>query len=90
MRQFGKDTPEFFCFQLEGKKKTYKIPLAASLSNDDLFAFEDSEGDYRKQVEWLARFMGDDIKSLTPYETSEIIKAWAEESRGQGAEAGES
>ena len=90
MRKFGKDTPEFFVFQLEGNKKTFKIPLAASMTNRDILEFEDTNGDYRKQVAWLEKFMGDTVNDLTASETADILRAWADESKDQGATPGES
>lgn len=90
MRKFSTDAPEFFAFQIEGSKKVYKIPLATSMTNEELFAFEDTNGEYRKQVEWLSKYMGDAVNHITAGETGNIIKAWAEESKDQGATTGES
>ena len=50
MRKFGKDSPEFFVFQIEGSKKTYKIPLAASLTIKQIKAFEKTEGGLYEQI----------------------------------------
>lgn len=89
MRQFGKDLPEFFMFQIEGSDETYKIPLAASLTNKQVMAFEATEGDYSKQVEWLRGFIGDVIDDMTPRQTGEILRAWSAAARDQGTEPGE-
>lgn len=90
MRQFGKDLPDFFVFQLEGSEETYKIPLAGSLTNREVIAFEETEGNYRKQVEWLRGFIGDVIDDLTPSQTGEILRAWAAATEDQGTTPGES
>lgn len=90
MRLFGKDAPDFFVFQIEGSDETYKIPLAGSMTNRELLAFEATEGDFRKQVEWLRTYLGDAIDDLTPGQTSEILRAWSRETQSQGAEPGES
>lgn len=89
MRTFGCDAPEFFCFQLEGKKKVYKIPLGTSLTNEQAKSFEQTDNKYEKEIEWLRQFIGDDIDSLTVGVTQEILKAWAEDTRNQGATVGE-
>ena len=90
MRLFGKDAPDFFVFQIEGSDETYKIPLAASMTNRELMAFNATGDDYREQVAWLRGYMGDAIDDLTPGQTSEIMLAWIAESKGQGADPGES
>lgn len=89
MRTFGKDTPEIFAFKIEGSKKTYKIPYASSLTNKALIEFEETKGSFKKQVEWLTQFMGDDVYELTPQETGDILRAWSEESSKQGVSPGE-
>lgn len=90
MRKFGTDAPEFFCFQLGSNKKVYKIPLAYSLANKELFALEEAEGDYKKQLEWLRAYMGDAVDTLTVRDTGGIFDAWREESEKAGAAVGES
>ena len=90
MRKFGKDSPEFFAFQIEGSEKTYKIPLAASMTIRQIKAFEKTEGGLYEQIEWLKEFMGDVVEDLTASEASAILHAWAEASKEQGATAGES
>lgn len=91
MRQFGKDAPEFFSFQIEGSDEVYKIPLAGSMTNREIMAFEDTDGDYRKQVEWLKTFLGDMVDDMTPAQTGDILRVWSQASREeQGATPGES
>ena len=93
MRKFGKDSPEFFVFQLEGSKETYKIPLAASMSSKDLIPLKKSETSpdgLEMEIEVLKKYVGDAIEDLPPKGIGEIMTAWAEESRAQGASVGES
>lgn len=90
MRKFGKDSPEFFAFQIEGSEKTYKIPLAASMTIKQIKAFQTAGDDFFEQIEWLKEFMGEVVEDLTASETSAILHAWAEASKEQGATAGES
>lgn len=89
MRTFSTDAPEFFVFKIEGSEEIRKIPLAGSMNNRDLLDFEDTGGDYRKQVEWLRRFIGDAIYELDPATTAAVMKAWMEESAKTGASVGE-
>lgn len=93
MRKFGKDAPEFFCFQIADDKKVYKVPLAASMPYSILKRMQDASGDESKfdaQVEMLRKYMGDSVDDLDVVTLSDILKAWAKESGGQGAEVGES
>lgn len=89
MRTFSTDAPEFFAFKIEGSEEIRKIPLAGSMNNRDLLSFEDTGGDYRKQVEWLRRFIGDVVYELDPATTAAVMKAWMEESAKPGASVGE-
>ena len=90
MRLFGKDSPDYFVFQIEGSEETYKIPLAGSMTNKELFAFEETEGDYRRQVAWLRNYIGDAVDDMTPSQTRDILLAWGKETQKQGADPGES
>ena len=90
MRTFGKELIEYFEFQLEDDEKIYRIPLAGSMSNRELIAFKNTNGDYEAQVEWLRAFMGDAVDDLTPAQTGEILRAWSEDTGKQGASVGES
>ena len=87
MRTFGTDKPEFFIFQIEGSEEVYKIPLAASMPSKILL---DLRGDFESQIEMLRKYMGDIVDDIPATTLSEILKAWSEESRGQGASVGES
>ena len=93
MRSFGKDAPEFFCFQITGDKKVYKVPLAASMPYSLLKKMQKAGGDEEKfdaQVEMLRKYMGDIVDELDAVTLSNILEAWAKASGGQGAEVGES
>ena len=90
MRTFSTDAPEFFAFKLEGSEDVKKIPLAGSMNNRELIAFEETGRDYRKQVAWLRKYLGDDIDELSPNTTNAILLAWMEESAKTGASVGES
>ena len=93
MRSFGKDAPEFFCFQITGDKKVYKVPLAASMPYSLLKKMQKAGGDEEKfdaQVEMLRKYMGDAVDELDAMTLGNILKAWAEASNKQGAEVGES
>ena len=89
MRTFSTDAPEFFAFKIEGSEEIRKIPLAGSMNNRELLSFEDTGGDYRKQVEWLRRFIGDVVYELDPATTAAVMKAWMKESAKPGASVGE-
>ena len=90
MRTFSVSKTEYFEFQIEGKEKIYRIPLAGSMTNRELIAFKNTNGDYESQIEWLRGFMGDAVDDLTPAQTGEILRAWSEDTREQGATVGES
>lgn len=90
MREFGKDAPEFFCFKLEGEETVYKIPLAASMTNKQLAELDEIGQSVSRQMEWLRQFIGDKVEDMQVSTTSEIFRAWGEESKKQGASAGES
>ena len=90
MRTFSNDAPEYFVFGIEGSKKTYKIPLAASLTTKQIRELDESGENYYKQAEWLRQFIGDLVDDLTPGTVVDIIKAWSQESRKNGASPGES
>lgn len=90
MRTFSVGKTEYFEFQIEGNEKIYRIPLAGSLTNRELVAFESTNGEYRAQVGWLRDFLGDVVDDLTPAQTGEILRAWLEATREQGASVGES
>lgn len=90
MRTFKVDNPEFYCFQIDGSEAVYRIPLMGSMNNKEARAFEETDGDYMKQVEWIRTYIGDIVDTLQVGVTSEIISEWASESKGQGASVGES
>ena len=93
MRLFGKDAPDLFCFQIKGDKRTYKIPLAASMPYSILKWMQDHEGapdEFDVQVEMLRKYMGPAVDELDATTLSDILKAWCEESSKQGASMGES
>lgn len=90
MRTFSKSPVEYFEFRIEGADKIYKIPLAGSLTNRELITFKNTNGDYEAQVEWLRTYLGDAVDELTPSQTGEVIRAWSEATKEQGATVGES
>ena len=93
MRQFGKDAPDFFCFQIKGDKKTYKIPLAASMPYSILKRMHDHSNDpdeFDVQVDMLRKYMGSIVDELDANTLSDILKAWSDKSLEQGATMGES
>ena len=67
MRTFGKELTEYFEFQLEDDEKVYRIPLGGSLTNRELIAFKNTNGDYEAQLEWLRAYIGDVVDDLTPF-----------------------
>lgn len=90
MKKFVQDATEFFCFELEGSDEIHKIPLAGSMQNRDIKAFEATNGNYSAQVEWLRGIIGDVVDDLTIKTTKDIILSWMECSQDQGATVGES
>ena len=90
MRTFGKELTEYFEFQLEDDEKVYRITLGGSLTNRELIAFKNTNGDYEAQLEWLRAYIGDVVDDLTPAQTGEILRAWSEATKEQGASVGES
>lgn len=90
MRTFSKSQVEYFEFQIEGDEKIYKVPLAGSMTNRELIAFKNTNGDYEAQLEWLRAYIGDAVDEWTPAQTGEIIRAWSEATNEQGASVGES
>lgn len=93
MRKFGKTKEVFFEFQIEGKKKTYKIPIAASMPITTMLYLKEQDAKGKgleAQIEMLRKYMGDDVDTLPAETITEILKAWAEESKEYGASVGES
>lgn len=93
MRRFGQEAKEFFEFQLEGSEVIYKIPLAGSMPISILLEMQeaDASGDgFAVQMDMLRKYMGDAVNELTATMAAQILQAWAEESKGQGATVGES
>ena len=87
MRQFTTDAPEFFSFQLEGSGEIYNIPLAASMPVKTLLSLD---GSLQSQMAMLEKYMGEEAGDLPASTVSEILKAWSQASKGQGASVGES
>lgn len=93
MRRFGQEAKEFFEFQIEGSDVIYKIPLAGSMPVSVLLDMQaaDARGEgFEVQMDMLRKYMGDAVDDLTAVMATQILQAWAEESRGQGATVGES
>ena len=93
MRKFEKSKEVFFEFQIEGSKKTYKIPLAASMPLTDMLYLkeQDAKGNgLEAQMGMLRKYMKDDADALPAETVTAILKAWADESKAYGAGVGES
>lgn len=87
MRRFRADKPEFFAFQIEDSEKIYKIPLAQYIPFPVLKLIDEG---FKGQYELLMKYMGDDIEDIPSGMVSDIIKAWNDASKDQGASPGES
>lgn len=87
MRRFRADKPEFFAFQIEDSEKVYKIPLAQYIPFPVLKLIDEG---FKGQYELLMKYMGDDIEDIPSGMVSDIIKAWNDASKDQGASPGES
>ena len=93
MRKFGSEAKEYLSFQIEGSDEIYKIPLAGSMAVSMLLKIheaDENDGGLRAQIEVLRHFMGDVVDDLSAGTLGDILHAWADASRGQGAEVGES
>lgn len=95
MRRFGEEAQAHLTFQLRGSDTVYQIPLAASMPVSVLLSMQEADnigGDsgFRAQVEMLRKYMGDVVDDLTAGTLGDILKAWAQESKAQGASVGES
>lgn len=92
MRTFSKNNTEYFEFQLEGEKKTYRIPIAASMPYSVLKKMREASSDeqFPAQVNMLRKYMGDVVDDLSAGTLSDILRAWSDESREAGASVGES
>lgn len=90
MRTFTRTELEYFEFQLEGDETVYRIPLGGSMTNRELITFKNTDGNYEAQLDWLRDYIGDVVDDLTPAQTGEILRAWSEATKGQGASVGES
>lgn len=89
MRQFKVDAPEFFCFQIGDDEKVYKIPLATSMTTDDMIEFGNCDT-FEKQVKWLEKYIGDIVHDLPAGVTADITKAWSQANTRAGVTEGES
>lgn len=87
MRRFRADKPEFFAFQIEDSEKVYKIPLAQYIPFPVLKLIDEG---FKGQYELMMKYMGDDIEDIPSGMVSDIIKAWDDASKDQGASPGES
>ena len=87
MRVFTKDAPQFFSFQMEGSETVYKIPLAASMPTKTLKLIDNG---FDSQVEMLREYIGDDVDEMPAGMVKDIMTAWMDASKEQGASVGES
>jgi len=87
MRSFGKDTPEFFTFTIGDDEKIYKIPLATSVPHTTTLKFAEvaaiadpATNQYESlklQHEFLRKYMGEVVDTLTTKQENEIFEAWS-------------
>lgn len=93
MRKFGTDAPRFFVFQIGDDEKTYKLPLATSLSVVEIEAMDDAEkhGDgFKWQLSFMRKHMGKEVVNNLPAGVaSDIMAEWGKATKDQGASAGE-
>ena len=92
MRTFGENKTEYFEFKLKDDRKIYRIPLAAGIPYSILSKMDEAgeEDRFHVQVEMLRKYMGDVVDELSAGVLSDILIAWAEESKDAGASVGES
>ena len=88
-RTFGTDSPRFFEFELEGTDGLHRIPLASSMPYRFVHEVRKSRGDmdYAVISEYCPELLDTDISAGT---VREIMDAWGDASREDGADAGES
>lgn len=99
MRTFGKDSPEFMEFKVEGDKKTYRLPLAGSIKaefNVRLFEAgraDEADREYLTQrliLDMFRFYLGDEFADAVDADTMLAIwNAWLEEGRKANQDAGE-
>lgn len=92
MRKFEKTKQVFFEFQIEGSKKVYKVPIAASMPITEMLYLKEQDAKGKgleAQIEMLRKYMGDVVDELTSEMVTEILREWAKESQDIGASAGE-
>lgn len=100
MRTFGKDSPKFMEFKMDGDDTVYRLPLAASMRPDfNLRLFEAGRAEDAGEREYMAQrlmidifecYLGADfVASVTTGQMLEIWWGWMEESRGANQEPGE-
>ncbi|MBR2838983.1 MAG: hypothetical protein IKE55_09385 [Kiritimatiellae bacterium] len=100
MRTFGKDSPRFMEFMVDGDERVYRLPLAASIRADfNLRLFEvarvDDPGDreyfaQKLMIDIFTEYLGEEfVASMTTAQMLEIWLAWTEESRRANQEPGE-
>lgn len=100
MRTFGKDTPEFFIFTIDGEEAVYKLPLISSLPFDKAIKFaeiaaiqDDAVSNLeamRLQHALIREYMGERADELSTSKLVEIFEAWMGATAEAGATAGES
>lgn len=92
MRKFEKTKEVFFEFQIEGSKKVYKVPVAASMPITEMLYLKEQDAKGKgleAQIEMLRKYMGDVVDELTSEMVTEILREWAKESQDFGASVGE-
>lgn len=100
MRTFGKDSPKFMAFKVEGDDTTYKLPLSGSIRAEynvrlyrAMSAGADSEREYLLQelmLDMFREYLGDGFVDALDVSTMlDIWRAWQEESAKANQEPGE-
>lgn len=99
MRTFGKDSPKFMEFKLEGSERVHRLPLSASLRPDfNLRLYEalkapEEDQEYLTQrfiVDMLGFYLGADfVEAIDSATMIAIWNAWLEESKEASQPAGE-
>lgn len=100
MRTFGKDTPEFFTFTIDGEETVYKLPLVSSLPFEKALKFaeiaaiqDDAVSNFeamKLQHSLIREYMGERADELSTSKLVEIFDAWMGATADSGATAGES
>ena len=87
MQVFKADSEKYLEFQLTDSDTVYKVPLAGSMPFKTAKLM--TEG-FEGQVEMLRSYIGNVVDTLPVKVLSDIINTWAEQSKENGTDPGES